>query len=536
MATRKLALILSGAVSLGSFEAGVLTELLYALDHLARLGDPKFELDVITGASAGSMTAALVARSVLHDFGLRRRLFEAWVNDIDIRNLLEGAPDNALLSKDPIEKIADRCFTGPFAATAPASFAPETLHMAFTLSNVNGLDAKLRYRLGDAFVATFFADGAEFHLGPREAVDPGVWQSIRQCAIASGNFPIAFVPALVNRIQTDFAGYTFDPRFPGKFTYVDGGLFNNEPIGRAVELAWGADGEELDRTRKFLLVDANLNKTRVAAEFDDKQSLLAIALRLVNMLNGEASALDWLQAQRRNTEIEWRDLLLEQLLEMIATNDLADPDRLVAQLDAVANRIVDQKRALLGDDRYPPSYLATALERTARRYHDQIGALSDVRRKILVRVIFVLNSIAGLDRKSVLDIDIIFASKEQTAGDQLSAFGGFFKREWREYDYRLGRIAAHERLPKILDVPQYPQEAGAEREYLIPVEWAGFANVKLAEADRAPREAFRDAVATRIRAIADGGGKPSWFHPVDRAKGNFIEKFVKSKLNELLDL
>jgi hypothetical protein len=256
------------------------------------------------------------------------------------------------------------------------------------------------------------------------------------------------------------------------------------------------------------------------------------------MLNGEASALDWLQAQRRNTELEWRDLLLEHLVTIVETNQLADPQRLVGQLDQVATRIVDHKRELLGADRYGADYLAKALERAGRRHHGTLAHLDDVRRAILVRVIFLLNSIAGLDKKSILDIDIIFASKDRTAGDQLGAFGGFFKREWREHDYRLGRITAHERLPKIFAVPEYPQEAGAETEYIIPPEWRGFANVTLRDADREPREALRDAVAQRIRAIAEGTKiGPSWLTPVSGwVTGALIEHVAKTKLNELLEL
>ena len=58
MKTRKIALILAGGVSLGSYEAGVLTELLYALQSLNATaeaeGRPTFVLDVMTGSSAAT--------------------------------------------------------------------------------------------------------------------------------------------------------------------------------------------------------------------------------------------------------------------------------------------------------------------------------------------------------------------------------------------------------------------------------------------------------------------------------------------------
>ena len=62
---RKLAIVISGAVSLGSYEAGVMYELLEAIAlHNESVGSDhpdRVEIDVITGASAGAMTAAILS-------------------------------------------------------------------------------------------------------------------------------------------------------------------------------------------------------------------------------------------------------------------------------------------------------------------------------------------------------------------------------------------------------------------------------------------------------------------------------------------
>jgi len=47
---RKIALIIAGGTSLGAFEAGVLAELLHALDVIRRERREHFQMDVITGA------------------------------------------------------------------------------------------------------------------------------------------------------------------------------------------------------------------------------------------------------------------------------------------------------------------------------------------------------------------------------------------------------------------------------------------------------------------------------------------------------
>src|SRR5688572_14186124 len=204
----RLALTLSGAGSLGSFEAGVLTELLWTLEHAWRHADPsrRWTLDIITGASAGAMTAALVARAIMADSRGQRSLHSAWVDEIDIRELLRGPPATALLSKEPIRAIAARHLSAPPPDATPAPHAPDRLRLRFTLANMNGIDWRYPFaRPGDeAFVATFFADGVRFDVDHANVRDPALWERIRGAAIASGNFPLAFVPELLMREERDF--------------------------------------------------------------------------------------------------------------------------------------------------------------------------------------------------------------------------------------------------------------------------------------------------------------------------------------------
>jgi predicted acylesterase/phospholipase RssA len=69
--SKRLAITISGAVSLGSYEAGVLYEICEAL---GQHNDPetranpvdRIEIDVLTGASAGGMTAVIAAQNLLY--------------------------------------------------------------------------------------------------------------------------------------------------------------------------------------------------------------------------------------------------------------------------------------------------------------------------------------------------------------------------------------------------------------------------------------------------------------------------------------
>lgn len=61
----RLSLTISGAVSLGAYDGGALAALLYAVREIAAGDDPAARIDVMTGASAGSITALLAARALL---------------------------------------------------------------------------------------------------------------------------------------------------------------------------------------------------------------------------------------------------------------------------------------------------------------------------------------------------------------------------------------------------------------------------------------------------------------------------------------
>lgn len=179
--TRKLAIVISGAVSLGSYEAGVTYELLEAIAKHNELAgsEDRIEIDVITGASAGGMTATILAKSLLcHGPTLRdpyqNPLYKAWVEEVkmlrdnpddtnEIPGLLEVDKEDhklSLLNKLALDQIAAKVLPDQFssvpgipisdphpAVSRDAKGQPQIL-VGVAMGNLNGFPLSLRLNQG----------------------------------------------------------------------------------------------------------------------------------------------------------------------------------------------------------------------------------------------------------------------------------------------------------------------------------------------------------------------------------------------------
>jgi predicted acylesterase/phospholipase RssA len=133
---KRVAITVAGAVSLGSYEAGVIYELLQAFrtnNEKAANEDSKIYVDVLTGASAGGMTAAMVSQRLMYDAAslegeTTNALYEAWVERISLLGLArmhwKERKWHSLFSSDLIDSIGktmlidsmQRQGSGPHAA------------------------------------------------------------------------------------------------------------------------------------------------------------------------------------------------------------------------------------------------------------------------------------------------------------------------------------------------------------------------------------------------------------------------------------
>jgi predicted acylesterase/phospholipase RssA len=117
----EVGLVMAGAISAGAYTAGVADFLIEALDQWYAFNKAKgyspheIKIRVVSGASAGGMTGAIMTAAFGGEFPpVRRRpqgrsdnpLYRAWVQDIDIQHLLASNDIEAIRAHGEVEKQA----------------------------------------------------------------------------------------------------------------------------------------------------------------------------------------------------------------------------------------------------------------------------------------------------------------------------------------------------------------------------------------------------------------------------------------------
>lgn len=283
--TFEIGLVMAGAVSAGAYTAGVVDFLIEALDtwDQARTAQTKgthpgspvpihdLKIRVLTGASAGGMTAAIALSELLTrpfmpggsvPSDRKSLLYKAWVEDIDISKLLrhrdlENNGDiKSLLDSSVIDEIANNMIDENLLATAAQNrwdnipFVDKELRVYLTLSNLRGLpyEFKLKGETGFPYGMTDHSDYQ--YIKVWKETPPADWVKLRNAAMATGAFPIGLAPRLIERDLDEYKvrlhkdgralsgllKIDTSTNKPYNFVSVDGGTLNNEPIELARSL------------------------------------------------------------------------------------------------------------------------------------------------------------------------------------------------------------------------------------------------------------------------------------------------------------
>ena len=388
------------------------------------------------------------------------------------------------------------------------SLGPRVL-LSCTLANLNGIPVDGR-KAGqgaaflDALQTTLYEDIRIFdlRLDPNDGspapsdrlvrhclTDPRAWNEIAATCVAAGAFPMAFEPVALERKKAEYGSLwpkalSDISAFP--FTFSDGGMFNNEPLREVMNLIGLMDAENGDFERVVLFIDPNLSGTKEDLSLDyyrelevhDPDNTLwklgrlfdgrdvekrpyvdrmsALASPLFGALAGQAAFKDWLAAEKVNNRLEWRADLRSALIELFrllpdSTFDDGAPG------DKFATEVTDRLRCVLEAKgsksiRDNPQLALDSEERRIRGEKvDRLDTLPNPYRQACVHLLSLVDQVAGLrGRKQVrvLGIGPVDDSGKpvELAGNFVANFGGFFREEYRQYDFDMGR----ERAGKLL--------------------------------------------------------------------------------------
>jgi predicted acylesterase/phospholipase RssA len=441
----RFTLVLSGAVALGSHIAGVISQLYRDFWELNSTGRYDLKMDVIAGSSAGSVTGLILARAIAQNRTpdeLDAALHACWVEMLDLVEMVSppASKSNSLITSELLEQVVARVHAMmPDRAAAASDAGPSqenSVALWITMTNLDGIPRIISFPAAGSeptdtiFIANnyrdyspFFFSGDRFYhvhspthaLGTDAPLDfhPADWETVASAARVSGAFPFAFQSQSMEReleLYPEYAEFlaTLDdqdralPWMEGlamendrvKMACVDGGLLNNQPIGRAITATAYMNKHRLGSTaapgesRTFLVVEPDPNTAK-----DIAQSFVASTSSKEQALFGVAP-----------------DQLVGRIVNLYFTDALYDDFR---RAEKTNRQLVE-------------------VERRLRSYGLDDAAVNDVMGAM------------GLDYKQLVMLSRIPRSVEgrNLLCSGMGHFSGFLYRPWREHDFALGRIEA----------------------------------------------------------------------------------------------
>lgn len=449
----RIALTISGAVSLGSFEGGALAALLTAVQALQpKPGEPPapVRVDAIGAASAGSITAVAAARILTGGLDPTWVMEQAWVVQDAVEALLKNANLEAPLSMDGLNQMATGILNGEAKPELVQSACDVKLHLA--LCNLRGLEykiEKLSKAPSEAIQASTYLDWGEFTFSPNADVGSffeGGERSALNTALASGANEFGFPPKRLARSADDYKPNGLDnfPEGSGYLWFTDGGTIDNEPLGRTMDLANAIDsldsdgGIGEDECRVHLLIHPFPSWPPGPDRLDwanpaHKPTWLRTLFRAAEVIRSQNLYSDIRRAEKTNSRIQWEDKILKTLDTLINALPAAQQTTWATELEGVVN---EMESAVAKLPRHRHERPRTARDKDGT---DASGLLHTA-----------LERITGLSGKNPVAIEVVspylaagtsgLTLGQILAGEYLQSFGGFFDEGLRRSDFALGFV------------------------------------------------------------------------------------------------
>ena len=555
---KRLAITIAGAVSLGSYEAGVLFEVLDAI-HQHNVSpetseDERIEVDVVTGASSGSMAAAIVTHKMLFAANEFRGpydnpLYNVWVKQITMEGLLNTVDDGSsesesalrsIFSSNMVERIAAETLTGRYDSEelpAPITHmaAAKSISLGMTLTNLNGVDYGYDMQPSGKFIFTRHEDQITRVLSVDSSDSKAVWEEIRDASVASGAYPLAFRAKELDRRREDYISSNLEPWTddPSRFTYTDGGVLQNEPLGLAKRLVNRIDRHWNNKSRFYLFVSPHGRNSSADSSFREVSAdYFHMMRRLAKVLLGQSEFQDWIAAVSMNEEIALLDARAAEIAEKLHSGELKSAslkrtaDGLLKVLFKQPKNGVGRRVAKIGTES-----LIDARSRIEHQYCEEIEMLGpgSFAAEAFRDTVLAFETAASLGERDYMRIYGMAVSEELLAGAELSAFLGFFDERYRVHDYDRGRMVARTVLTS--SAMSEPGELGPIRytpTHINPID-STLNGLQLTQLSSEEQQVFRDGIKRRVNELVrDLIG--FWSYPADVV---VIDPVMNAILNHL---
>lgn len=520
---KKLAITVSGAVSLGSYEAGVMYEVIRAIgQHNGSLppGDAnRIEIDVLTGASAGGITATICAQKLMFEAAslsgaYGNTLYSPWVADVDIRKLLTGrsgdSDTGAILSSKFVEQLSRRYITDRYEshmdpAREKHAAAAERIWLGLALSNLNGVDYGLPLKPSGQFIYSRFQDELTALIENLPTDDViSYWEPLRNAAVSCGAFPFAFSPVDVIRhaIEYDSQNLVTQLLQSQRFCYTDGGTFQNEPLGLAKNLVDRIDPTHTDTANRFyLFVAPGAKSSSSSASFNAaKADFIPLFRQIAPAIFNQARFQDWITAEDMNEKVELFNSRATGLANLLKGASAVVKQRAKA-LQAAADELLPQLFAGKVPQVPGTDPVGEARARLKKQFATEYGSLPAATRDVWIDAILTLEEAADMGERDEMKIVSITASDAELAGADLFAFGGFFDFKYRKHDYDVGRDKAQRFLTNACPLGVLKFQA----EPIDPID-PSLNNLKLEQMEEQVRKDFYDRLKDRVLTIMEAIG------------------------------
>jgi hypothetical protein len=458
----RISLTISGAIALGAYEGGALAALLYAVRPLATGDSPAIVVDVMSGASAGSITALLAARALQQGHDPAEVMAGAWVQKDSLGAMLAHGAD-APLSIDALrgvgQDLLDPHSSGAASGGATGGGANDStprqavdIRLSYTLASLRGLEYRLA-RLGrEPVPSVTYVDYFDHVLttatpvtdlaGPGGAAQPHKWPL--DAALASAANAMGFPPYLLDR-SAQWATYEaqgVDNLPPAKqMWFTDGGTLDNEPLGRTLDLTNQADQAADPGTRLHLLVHPHPTAATSGAHWADPATpptFVQTAVRALGLQRTQSLYRDLKQAEKTNSHIDWLTSLADTLgpkLDALPADSRAEVTAALkgalAEIDTAHAELRAQQSgrgAGSGDASTTTDDAATPSELLARALHQASGTGGKRPARIDVISPLLLQEIRNGSH----------TVEQMLSGEILFHFGGFLDETMRRNDFDLG--------------------------------------------------------------------------------------------------